>query len=119
MQDVVDALELAGPLQRQDVERLLDDAQPGLVAAGVAADRAERRVADVEAPIAEDDLVADVDQGRREGAGFGVRALEAGGRSAAGPSWGRCPAGGANDSMSRATGSIRGVATGAATAPGS
>ena len=66
MEDVVEALELAGPLQGEDVERLLDDAQPGLVAGGVAADRAQRRVADVEAAIAEDDLVADVDQRGRE-----------------------------------------------------
>ena len=28
MEDVVEALELAGALEREDVERLLDDAQP-------------------------------------------------------------------------------------------
>ena len=42
VEDVVEALELARPLEGEDVERLLDDAQPGLVAARVAADRAER-----------------------------------------------------------------------------
>ncbi len=43
-----------------------------LVAARVAADRTERLVADVEAPIAEDDLVADVDQRRGQGARLGI-----------------------------------------------
>ena len=42
MEDVVEALELAGPLEGQDVERLLDDAQAALVATRVAADRAGR-----------------------------------------------------------------------------
>ena len=42
VEDVVEALELAGPLEGEHVERLLDDAQPRLVAARVAADRAER-----------------------------------------------------------------------------
>ena len=32
VEDVVEAAELARPLERQDVERLLDDAQPALVA---------------------------------------------------------------------------------------
>ena len=43
MEHVVEALELAGPLEGQHVERLLDHAQPGRVARRVAADRAERR----------------------------------------------------------------------------
>ena len=64
VEDVVEALELARPLEGEDVERLLDDAQPRLVAHRVAADRAQRLVADVEAAIAEDDLVADVDERR-------------------------------------------------------
>ena len=73
MEDVVEALELAGPLEGEDVERLLDDAQPRCVAARVAADRAERRVADVEAALAEDDLVADGDErgGQRPRLGVG------------------------------------------------
>ncbi len=73
MEDVVDALELAGPLEGQDVEWLLDDAQPDLIAARVATDRAQRRVADVEAAIAEDDLVAHVDEGGRQRPGLRVR----------------------------------------------
>ena len=72
VQDVIEALELARPLEREDVERLLDDAQARLVAARVPADRAERGVADVEAPIAEHDLVADVDQRRRQRPGLRV-----------------------------------------------
>ena len=76
VEDVVEALELAGPLEGEDVERLLDDAQPGRVAARVAADRAERLVADVEAALAEDDLVADVDEGRGQRPRLGIRAPE-------------------------------------------
>src|SRR4029077_9353481 len=58
MEEVVSAPELAGPFEGQHVERLLDDAQAALVATAVAADGAQRRVADVEALLAEDDLVA-------------------------------------------------------------
>ena len=76
MEDVVDAAELAGPLEGQDVERLLDDAQPRLVAAGVAADRAQRRVADVEAALAEHDLLADRDERGGERPRLGVRGAE-------------------------------------------
>ncbi len=72
MQDVIEALELRRPLEGEDIERLLDDAQASLVASRVPADRAERRVADVEAAIAEDDLVADIDEGGREDARLGV-----------------------------------------------
>ena len=72
VEDVVEALELARPLEGEDVERLLDDAQAGLVAARVAADRTERLIADVEAAVAEDDLVADVDERRGERARLGV-----------------------------------------------
>ena len=66
VEHVVAAAELAGPLDRQHVERLLDDAQLAVVAARVAADRAQRGVADVEAALAEHDLVADGDQRARE-----------------------------------------------------
>src|SRR4029078_2825138 len=57
VEDVVEALELPGPLQGEHVERLLDHAQARRVAARVATDRAERLVADVEAAVTEDDLV--------------------------------------------------------------
>ena len=69
-------LNSAGPLEREDVERLLDDAQPGLVAAVVATDQAERRITDVEAAFAEDDLLPDGDERRREGPGLGVGRAE-------------------------------------------
>src|SRR5262249_61100890 len=59
VEDVVEALELAGPLEGEDVERLLDDAEAAGVAARVAADRAGRLVADVEAAPPEHDPVGD------------------------------------------------------------
>ena len=49
MQDVVQPLDLAGALQGEDVERLLDDAQPALVTRRIPTDGAQRLVADVEA----------------------------------------------------------------------
>ena len=60
-------------LEREDVERLLDDAQAGLIAARIPADGAELLVADVEAAFAEDDLVADVDEGCSQRPGLGIR----------------------------------------------
>ena len=72
VEHVVEALELAGPLEGEDVERLLDDAQPACVAGRVAADRAERLVADVEAALAEHDLVADGDERRGQRPRLGV-----------------------------------------------
>ena len=66
VEDVVAALERAGALDGQDVERLLDDAQPRLVARRVGADRAQRAGRDVEARLAVDDLVAHRDQRRRQ-----------------------------------------------------
>ena len=56
----------AGPLEGQHVERLLDDTQAIVVARGVEADGAQRPGADVEAALAEDDLVADRHERRRE-----------------------------------------------------
>ena len=63
---MVEALELTGPLKGQDVEGLFDDTQPALVPDGIAADRAERRVADVETALAEDDLIPNGDKGGRQ-----------------------------------------------------
>jgi hypothetical protein len=68
VEHVVETPELARALEREDVERLLDDAQPEHVAGGVPADRAEGRVADVEAALAEHDLLPHRDQCLREGA---------------------------------------------------
>src|SRR6185369_8059802 len=76
VEDVIDAPELGGPLEGEDVERLLDDAQPRLVAAGIPADRAQRRVADVETALTEHDLLTDGDEGRGEGARLRVRGSE-------------------------------------------
>ena len=76
VQHVVAAPQDARPLQRQDVERLLDDAQAVVVASGVEADGAPRPGADVEAPVAEHDLVPDRDQRRREGTGLAVRGAQ-------------------------------------------
>ena len=59
---MVDPLELAGPLESEYVERLLDDAQPPLIPRRIGANRAERRLADVEAPLAEDDTIPDIDE---------------------------------------------------------
>src|SRR5438552_11327640 len=57
VEDVVQALELAGPLEGEHVERLLDDTEPGLVPARGGADAAHRRGADVEAALAAHDPV--------------------------------------------------------------
>ena len=72
MEDVVAAANDARPLERQDVERFLDDAQPVLVAPLVEADRAERTGADVEADLAVDDLVAHGDERRGQAARLSV-----------------------------------------------
>ena len=72
VQHVVAAPEGAGPFQRQHVERLLHDAQPGVVPTRVEADGALGAGADVEAPVAEHDLITDRDEGGREGSGLGV-----------------------------------------------
>ena len=58
MQDVVAAPKGSGPLESEDVERLLDDAQPAVVTCAIEADRAHRLVGDVEAGGAVHDLIA-------------------------------------------------------------
>jgi len=58
LQDVVEAAHDARPLEGQYVERLLDDDQPVAVAALVETDGTARSRGDVEALLAEDDLVA-------------------------------------------------------------
>src|SRR5690606_26946750 len=59
LQHVVAALELAGPLDGDDVAGLLDDAQDVVVATGIGADSAELALGDVEAPRAEPDTFLD------------------------------------------------------------
>ena len=70
-QDVVDAGERARLLQGEEVPRLLDDADQGGVAAGVAADRAEGDVGlgQVEAGLAVADALLDRSDrlGQRQG----------------------------------------------------
>ncbi len=63
VKDVVAALERAGALDGQDVERLLDHAQAGVVARRIGADGAQRTGADVEARLAVHDLFANGDEG--------------------------------------------------------
>src|SRR5262245_50703988 len=76
MEHVVEAAELRRSLDREDIERLLDDAQPAAVTTDVATDRAQRRVADVEAALAEDDLVADRDERGGQRSGLRVRSAQ-------------------------------------------
>ena len=59
VEDVIQPLELAGPLEGEDVERLFDHAESTAVAPGVAADRARRGVGQIEALVAEHDLLLD------------------------------------------------------------
>ena len=72
VEDVVTAAEGAGPLEGEDVERLLDHAQPVVVARGSRQIGQSGPVADVEAALAEDDLVAHGDERRREGTRLAV-----------------------------------------------
>src|SRR3954447_19736530 len=76
VEDVIAAPELARPLEGEDVERLLDHAQASSVAARVAADRAQRLVADVEALVAEDDLLPHGDERGRERPGLRIGRAE-------------------------------------------
>src|SRR4029079_11168569 len=73
VEDVVEALEFRGPLEGEDVERLLHDAEPAAVPGRIPADGAERLVADVEAAVAEEDTGPHARAHRREGAGGGLR----------------------------------------------
>ena len=110
MEDVVQPLELARPFEGEDIERLLDDAQSRLVAAGSRQIGQSGGVADVEAAVAEDDLVADVDEGGRQRARLGIggtKEVKVSRCAVFGPIPGRR----ANDSISRATGSMTGLAT--------
>ena len=68
VEHVVATLEGARPFQGQDVERLLHDAEPRVVAIRVEADGAARAGGDVEADVAEHDLVPHGNQGRGQGA---------------------------------------------------
>src|SRR5690606_35804165 len=63
---VVQPAELPRPLDRDDILRLLDDADEALVAAGVAADRAALLLADVAADLAEPHPLAHLGEQRRE-----------------------------------------------------
>src|SRR5204863_5130088 len=56
-EDVVEAAELVGPLERDEVDRLLDDADDGMVAARVDADRAQLLLREVAALAAEADAL--------------------------------------------------------------
>src|SRR6478609_4501354 len=56
-QHVVDAAVLMGALDRNHVARVLDHADHGAVAPGIRADRAERPLREVEALLADPDLL--------------------------------------------------------------
>lgn len=76
MKNVIEPLELTGPLQGQDVERFLNHAQTGRVPPGVGANGAHRPVADVEAALAENDLFTDGYQCRGQGSSFCLRSTQ-------------------------------------------
>src|SRR4029077_21136055 len=66
-QHVVEAAILRRPLERDEVDRLLDDADERAVAARVEADRAELLLGEVAALVAEADALLHVGEGGREG----------------------------------------------------
>src|SRR5450756_1571588 len=76
IEHVVPTAPLARALDGEDVERFLDDAQAAAVARSVATDRARGSVADVEADRAEDDLIANGHECRRERPRLRVRRPE-------------------------------------------
>src|SRR5450759_1737324 len=76
MKNVIEPLELTGPLQGQDVERLLNYAQTGRVPPGVGADGAYGPVADVEAALAENDLLTNGNQCCGQGSSFCLRSTQ-------------------------------------------
>jgi hypothetical protein len=62
---VVEPAELTCPFDREQVDRLLDDADDGVIPPGVAADRADRVFGEVAALVAEADASFDfLDRGR-------------------------------------------------------
>ena len=72
MQHVVATAEGAGALDGEHVERLLDDADTGGVAAGVVAEAAGVALGQVLADGAEVDALLDVEQGLGEVVGLGL-----------------------------------------------
>src|SRR5450759_2892828 len=76
IEHVVPTAPLARALDGEDVERFLDDAEAAAIARSVSTDRARGRVADVEADGAEDDLIANGHECRRERARLRVRRPE-------------------------------------------
>src|SRR5450759_2017284 len=76
MKNVIEPLELTRPRQGQDVKRLLNHAQTGRVPPGVGADGAYRPVADVEAALAENDLLTNGNQCRGQGSSFCLRSTQ-------------------------------------------
>ena len=60
---MVDAVVLVHALHRDDVAGLLDDADQAVVAAGVGADAAAGLVGEVEAELAQADLLLDLEHG--------------------------------------------------------
>ena len=75
-EDVVEPAELARPLDRDEVDRLLDDADEGVVTARIAADRAHLVLGEVSAFLAEADPLLHVLDRRREREGLVLRPLQ-------------------------------------------
>src|SRR5581483_9901423 len=75
-EDVVEPAELVRPLERHDVDRLLDDADEGVVAPLVEADAAELLLGQVAALAAEADALLDLLERRRERERLLLRPLE-------------------------------------------
>ena len=73
---VVEAAVLARPLERDEVDGLLDDADRRAVATGVEADRAQLVLGEVAALAAEADALLHVHDRRRERERFLLRALQ-------------------------------------------
>src|SRR5207244_2821755 len=75
-EDVVEAAKLVRPLERDEVDRLLDDADEGVVAASVDADAAELLLGEVPALAAEADALLDLVDRARERRRLVLRDLE-------------------------------------------
>jgi hypothetical protein len=73
---VVEPAELAGPLDREQVDRLLDDADQRVVTSRVAADRADVFLGEVPALVAEADALLDLLDRRRERERLVLRPLQ-------------------------------------------
>ena len=91
---MINTVEVRRFFECHQIARLLDDADGGLVASGVAADRADGLIGlgEVEADLAMADLLFGVADGLGKLEGSSARGIAAGGEPAARPTWRRCRA---------------------------